>query len=200
MQLACEVSLTRRVFEGALLQLGKRSLSRDDLVMLLQESAAIVNNTPLWAVSNDPSNPLPLASSTLLTLREHPHNSPVDTFTEADLDAYGPRRYRKIQYLAEQFWTRWRSEHLNQLTLRRKWQHPVRCFAKGDVVMVRNPLAPRNNWETGVITTVISSPDKLIRSVELSLPSTSGCGNRRTAVRGIHSLVLLAPSAVSRSQ
>ena len=111
------IGSVRRVFEGALLRLGKRSLSRNDFITLLQESAAIVNNTPLWAVSNDPSNPLPLAPSTLLTVREHPHHSPVDTFTEADLDAYGPRRYRKIQYLAEQFWTRWRSEHLHQLTL-----------------------------------------------------------------------------------
>ena len=79
----------------------------------------------------------------------------------------------------------------------------VRCFAKGDVVLVRTPLAPRNHWETGVITKVFFSPDKLIRSVELSLLSTSGCGHRRTAVRGIHSLVLLAPSAdsaVSRSE
>ena len=89
---------------------------------------------------------------------KHPHNSPVDTFTEADLDAYGTRRYRKIQYLAEQFWTRWRSEHLHQLTLRRKWQHLVHCFAKGDVVLVRNPLAPHNHWETGVITKVIRVP------------------------------------------
>ena len=77
----------RRVFEGALLQLSKRSLSRDAFVTLLQESSAIGNNTPLWAVSKDPSNPLPLALSTLLTLREHPHHSPVDSFTEANLDA-----------------------------------------------------------------------------------------------------------------
>ena len=114
-----------------------------------------------------------------------------------------PRRYRKIQYLAEQFWIRWRSEHLHQLTLRRKWQNPSRCFVEGNVVLVRNPLASRNHWETGLITRVIPSSDKLVRSVELTLPPTSGSGPHRTAVRGIHSLVLLAPasdSAVNRSE
>ena len=93
-------------------------------------------------MSSDASNPLPLSPATLLTLREHPNHITLDSFTEDDLDAYGPSRYRKIQYLAEQFWIRWRSEHLHQLTLRRKWQTPSRCFVEGDVVLVRNPLAP----------------------------------------------------------
>ena len=151
----------------------------------------MVNNSPLWAVSNDTSDPLPLTPANLLTLREHPNSTPLHTFTSSDLDAYGPRRYRKVQYLADQFWKRWRTEHLHQL-IRRKWQHPSRCFAVGDVVLVRNPLVARNIWETGVISKTVPGSDGLVRSVELSLPSTSGNGPRRTGVRGPHCLVLLA--------
>ena len=155
----------------------------------------MVNNTPLWAVRNDPSDPLPLSPATLLTLREHPNATPRVTFSESDLDSYSPRRYRRVQYLADQFWIRWRREHLHQLTLRRKWQYPTRCFTVGDVVLVRDPLAARNNWESGVITKVILSTDNLIRSAEISLPSSSGKGARRTAIRGIHNLVLLASAS-----
>ena len=55
------IGSVRRVLEGAILQSGKKCLSRDDFVTLLLESAAVVNNTPLWAVS-----------ATLLTLFPSP--------------------------------------------------------------------------------------------------------------------------------
>ena len=71
---------------------------------MIQESTAVVNHTPLWAMSSDTSNPLSLSPATLLTLLEHPIRIPLDTFTDDDLDAYGPHRCRKICYFAEQFW------------------------------------------------------------------------------------------------
>ena len=46
----------------------------------------MVNNTPLWAVSSDPDDPLPLSPAMLLTLREQPNADPRDTSTESDLD------------------------------------------------------------------------------------------------------------------
>ena len=157
----------RRIFEASLQLLGKRGLARDDFITLL-------------LVSNDPEDPLPLSPAMLLTQREHPNAAPIEIFSESDLDSYGPRRYRRVQYLADQFWTLWRKEHLHQLTLRRKWQKPTRCFAKGDLVLVRNILNPRNNWETGVVLEVFPITDRLVRSVKVSLPPRSGEGARRT--------------------
>ena len=186
------IGSVRRVLEGALLQSGKKGLSRDDFVTLLLESAAVVNNTPLWAVSSDPDDPLPLSPATLLTLRDQPCVVPRGAFSESDLHSYGPRRYRRVQHLVDQFWVRWRREHLHQLTLRRKWQRPTRPFMKGDVVLVRDPLAARNHWPTGVILKVIPSTDGRIRSAEISLPSSADKIARRSAIRGIHDLVLLA--------
>ena len=78
-----------------------RGASAETTVTLLQESAAVVNNTMLWAMSSDASNPLPLSPATLL---EHPNHIPLDTFSDDYLDANGPCKYRKICYLAEQFW------------------------------------------------------------------------------------------------
>ena len=100
-----------------------------------------------------------------------------------------------MQYLADQFWVLWCKQEHHQLTLRRKWQNPTRCFTEGDVVLVRDPLAAGNNWDTGLVTKVIPSTDVLICSVELSLPHRSGEGSRHLAIRGIHSLVLLATTS-----
>ena len=137
----------RRVLEGTLEQLAKRGLIRDNFVTLLQESATVVNNTPLWAVSSDTSDLLALSPATLFT----PNAALRDTFTASDLDSYGPCRYCRVQYLANQFSIRRRREHLHQLTLQRKWQHPTRSFAVGDV-LVHNALAARHHWETYVST------------------------------------------------
>ena len=79
------IGLVRRVLEGALLQSGKKSRTRDDFVTLLLESAVVVNNTPLWAVSSDPADPLPLSPATLRTLRDHPCVVPRGALSESDL-------------------------------------------------------------------------------------------------------------------
>ena len=76
------------------------SPERIGFVTLLLEPATVVNNTPLWTVSSDPSDPLPLSSATLLTLHEHPNAAPRDTFIESDFDSYGPRRHLRVQYPA----------------------------------------------------------------------------------------------------
>ncbi len=56
-----KIGQIRRALEGAMLQTGPRCLSRDELFTLLQEAAAVVNNTPLWVVSDDPNDAQPLA-------------------------------------------------------------------------------------------------------------------------------------------
>ena len=129
-----------------------------------------------------------------MKLREHPNSAPIETFTASDLDAYGPHRYHLVEFLADQFWKRWSSEHMHQLTTSQKWQFPTRSFCKGDVVLVRNPLAPRNYWETGVITEIISSTDKHIRNVKVLLPPRTKNVSHTIATKGIHDLVLLTSS------
>ena len=80
------ISCVRHVTEEALLQLGKRGLTRVDFATLLQESATVVNNTPLWAVSSNHDDLLPLSPARLLTLRKQPNAASRDTFTESNLD------------------------------------------------------------------------------------------------------------------
>ena len=188
-----KIGSVRRVLEGSLQLSGNRGVSRDEFVTLLAEAASIVNNTPLWAVSNQPDDPLPLSPASLLTLRSQNGAPLLSTFTEDDLLAYGPRRYRRVQYLADQFWTRWRQEYLQTLTRRRKWVTPRRCLAIHDIVLVRDRQVPRNHWQTGRVIEVKRSQDGLVRSVAISLPSLPGKNAKRIQWRTVQELVLLTP-------
>ena len=45
--------------------------------------------------------------------------SPPETFVRQDL--YLSERWRRVQYLANIFWTPWRQEYLDSINKRRKW-------------------------------------------------------------------------------
>jgi len=65
------------------------------------------------------------------------------------VQVYARKRWRRVQFLAEQFWSRWRKEYL--INLRQEWFMPKSNFKIGDVVIVQDEV-PRNEWPLGMIT------------------------------------------------
>ena len=190
-----KIGLVRKVFEASLLLMNNRPLSRDEFYTYLAESAAIVNNTPLWPCSEDPNDPHPLSPANLMTLKETPNPPSMESFTEEDILAYGPRRYKRVQALAEHFWQRWSKEYLSTLNTRHKWKKIHPCICQGDLVLIRNKNAPRNSWNTGRVSSVNKGRDGLVRSVSLTIPPLPGSLKTRTIDRAISDLVLLLPAS-----
>ena len=188
-----KIGSVRRVFEGCMAASGVKTLSYDELSTMMQISCSIVNNTPLATVSDDPNDPMPLTPAALLTMRESPNPPSLEVFEPADLIAYGAKRWRRVQYLAQQFWVRWRRQYLSSLQQRHKWQTRRRCIAEGDVVLIRNKTAHRSSWPMGRVSSVTHVSDDMVRAVQLKLPPLPGSTNPRTTERTIHDLVLLVP-------
>ena len=141
-----KIGSIRKVMEGSLATMAPRHLSRDEFSTLLQEAAAIVNNTPLWEASYSPDEPFPLTPANLLTLRTSPNPPSIEEFSSADLLSYGQKRWRRTQYLAQQFWSRWRAEYTHLLQRRHKWRTKKQCATPGDVVLIQDKTAFRNKW------------------------------------------------------
>ena len=133
-----KIGQIKRILDAALIQMGTRYLTQDELNTLFQEAAAIVNSTPLWKVSADPNDPQPLSPMMLLTMKNSDfiNNS---NYTESDIAAYGKRRWRRVQYVADQFWSRWKTFYLQELQTRQKWTRKCRSLEKGDIVLVKCP-------------------------------------------------------------
>lgn len=161
----CEqkIGSIRRVFEGALLKLGNPSLSQDEFHTLMLEAASIVNATPLWEVSANPNDPFPLTPARILTLKDGP-NPELQSFSEADVLAYGKRRWRRVQSLATEFWHQWRSQYLSSLQERRKRTTERPPIQEGDVVLIRDKTAQRNSWPMALVESVKKSSDGRVRS------------------------------------
>ena len=131
------IGSVRKVLDASLVHLGKRHLTRDEFTTLLQEACSIVNNTPLYEMSDDPNDPIPLTPAHLLCMKDHPSPPFPEEFTPADLNSYGKLRWRRIQYLSTIFWERWQKNYLHTLQSRGKWLKDRPNPEVGDVVVVK---------------------------------------------------------------
>jgi hypothetical protein len=145
-------------------------LDDDQLVTLMAEVEAVMNSRPLTAVSDDPRDPCALTPNHLLLLRSGP-TLPPGIFTKHD--AYSKRRWRHVQYMADQFWIRFIREYLPLLQSRQKWNHPKRNFSVGDLVLVANENNPRCSWPLGRIVDVTLGSDGYIRRVKVFTRGTT---------------------------
>ena len=85
------------------------------------------------------------------------------------VDMYSRKRWRRVQYLANVFWSRWKREYLQFLQLRNKWVKPHRNLQVNDIVIVKDDTLARNNWKLGKIVEVSSDEDGLVRKVKVMM-------------------------------
>ena len=183
-----KVGSIKRIIDACMLQLGPtKVLDEDEFFTFLAEAVSIINNTPLTAISSNPNDPLPISPATILLQREETDHLDPETLTEADLLSYASRRWRRVQYLASQFWQRWRQEYIQTLTTRNKWKLPRRSLEQGDIVLIKDSTSARNLWPIGKVKSVKTSRDGIVRSVTLNLPRKGD--KERTCVRPLSELV-----------
>ena len=160
-----QIGTIRRVLDVMLLKIGAAQLDDELLLMLMAEVSSIVNNRPITAVSADTDNPVPLSPSMLLTMKQKPLLSPPGVFVREDL--YTRKRWRRVQYLAEQFWLRSKREFLQNLQSRTKWNERERILACGDVVLLKDKDLHRNDWSLGRVTEGVESEDGKVRKARI---------------------------------
>ncbi|XP_048048363.1 uncharacterized protein LOC125269515 [Megalobrama amblycephala] len=86
----------------------------------MYEVMAIVNSRPLTSEHiSDRVGPEPLTANHILTMKPSIIAPPPGEFVREDL--YLQKRWKRVQVLANEFWTRWRKEYLLSLQQRCKW-------------------------------------------------------------------------------
>ena len=183
-----QIGTIRRVLDAMLLELGSAQLTHELLVTLMAEATGIVNARPISTVPSDSDEPQPLSPAMLLTMKARPLQSPPGIFVRQDL--YSRRRWRRTQYLADQFWVRWRREYLQNLQRRPKWCERKRNLTAGDMVVLKTTDARRNHWPLGKIVQAIQSEDGQVRKAVVKIMRD---GEMKTYLRPISELVLILP-------
>ena len=73
-------------------------------------------NQFLFKIFDHPDDPASLTPAMILIVLENTHSPPRKSYDEQDLLSYGQKRYKRVQYLYDQFWSRWRNKYLLSLT------------------------------------------------------------------------------------
>lgn len=170
-----QIRTVKNVLNATLTQCFGR-LDDASLRTLFYEAMSIVNSRPLTVDGiNDPKALEPLTPNHLIMMKSRVALPPPGSFVKEDL--YATKRWRRVQYLIEQFWSRWKKEYLLNISTRQKWHVPRRNLKVNDIVIVRDDNLPRNQWLLARVVEVIPGSDGLVRRVKIQT------GERR-AIKG----------------
>ncbi|XP_047518171.1 uncharacterized protein LOC125058190 isoform X1 [Pieris napi] len=153
--------LIRTIKDAIRIVLTEKYPKEETFSTLMTEIEYSVNARPLTHVPVNPDDPEALtpnhfllgAPDTMPILGTSPHVT--------------KRTWKTAQALADEFWRRWVKEYLPTLNARGhtpRMKSPVKI---GDVVIIMDPLLPRNVWPRGIVTKTHSGPDGETRSVEV---------------------------------
>ncbi len=163
----CQIRTIRSVMNIVLAQV-KGRLDDTSLRTFFYEAMSIVNSRPLTTNTiNDPESVEPLTPNHLLSMKTSLPLPPPGKFVREDL--YARKRWRRVQYLSEQFWSRWRKEYLTNISLRQQWHKPRRNVHVGDVVIVKEDNVPRNEWRLARVVETIADDAGFVRKVKLQM-------------------------------
>ena len=79
------------------------------------------------------------------------------------------RKWKLVQHLLAEFWSRWSREYVPSLQHRQKWREVTRDYAVGDVVIVLEDQLKSlsGKWPLALVTEVVPSADGKIRHMKL---------------------------------
>ncbi|XP_063969426.1 uncharacterized protein LOC135157513 [Lytechinus pictus] len=193
-----QIHTVRRALDTVLAKAGSQ-LDDEAFRTFMTEAECIVNSRPLTINDlSDSEAPEPLCPLHLLTMKPKVILPPPGKFQGAD--KYSRKWWRRVQYLANEFWLRWRREFLQQLQPRQKWTKSHRDLTIGDVVIVKENEDARLRWPLGRVEEVIPSEDGRIRKVKLLMADGALDSNGKRLKkpcyldRPVHKLVLLLPT------
>ncbi|XP_011707966.1 PREDICTED: uncharacterized protein LOC105462815 [Wasmannia auropunctata] len=128
--------------------IGTHTLTYEELTTVLCRIEACLNSRPIAATSED------IDDYNALTPGHFLIGTPLIALPEPSLLDYNENRLSRWQLtrqITEGFWKSWLSNYLQTLQQRPKWRVAQRLAREGQLVLVRNSLAPPSHWELGRI-------------------------------------------------
>ena len=163
----------------SILEQSSRQLDCSSLRTFLYEVMAVINSRPLTTdYLCDASCPEPLTPNHILTMKSTVIAPPPGRFVEEDL--YLRKRWRRVQFLANSFWLRWKKEYLLNLQHRQKWTKERRNAQVNDIVLLLDDMTPRSRWKLAKVTEVLPGMDGRVRKLKLLIsdPTLDSKGKR----------------------
>ena len=191
----CERQIrSARAILSSILKTHSNSLDDESLNTLFTEVEAIVNSRPLVVETiNDVNSKVALSPTNLLTMKSKVIMPSPGEFSRPDV--YCRKRWRRVQHLSNEFWSRWWTEFLLSLQERQKWSSTRTNFQQGDIVILKDDCCRRNEWKFAKVIETFPDDKGFVRTVKLLIGSADNIYfDNRTFVRPVDKIVLLVES------
>lgn len=160
-----QIRTVRSVLTSIMDQSARRPGSTS-LRTFLNRVMAIVNSLPLTTEHlNDPIGQEPLTPNHILKMKSSINAPPPGDFMREDL--YLQKRWKRVQFLSNEFWTRRRNEYLLNLQVRSKWSKDRRNAKVNDIVLLQDDGMPWNQWKLAKVFEVFQGADEKVRKLKL---------------------------------
>ena len=144
--------------------IGNQVLSFEEMLTVTCQVEACLNSRPLGIQNCHNSEGIePLTPGHFLTGAKLTMYPETETTPQMSL----MRRRTLCQDIVQEFWSRWSSEHLQQLQAAQKWNHATPNLEIGDIVLMKDSKAFKTDWGLAQVTSVFPGADGLVRAVEI---------------------------------
>ncbi|CAG7687347.1 unnamed protein product [Allacma fusca] len=149
---------------------GEKSLNFEELCTLLCKIESCLNSRPLCSVS-DNIDDLDVLTPGHFLIHDALLSVPEPSYDHLKLNTLS--RWQLIQFLSQQFWTRWSSMYLTRLQQRPKWVTYQPNLDPGTLVLIKDERLSPQQWLLGKITDTHPGADGLVRVVTVKTKSGS---------------------------
>ena len=153
-------------------------LTYEELLTVLSEIQAVINNRPLTFLYDEPADEALTPNHLLFGRKINFEASDYKVPIETDVS----NRYIYLQSIIDHYWKRWRTEYLTEL----REHHKVKKglgepdIEINDVVIIEEDKQPRQNWRMGVVQEFVKSRDNKRRgAVVRYINNDKNCTIRR---------------------
>lgn len=151
-------------FKYHLRRVGNVNLTYEEFSTLLTQIEALLNSRPMYPMSSDPNDLLPLTPAHFLIGR--PLVAPAyDDLTTASTSRLV--RYERIEQMKQNFWKRWSQEYVSELQTRSKWQSNASTIAPNTLVLIKEDNLPPLKWRLGRVLSTSPGRDGLARVADI---------------------------------
>ena len=153
--------------------IGKTVLTYEELLTVFSLVQEVMNSRPLVELSNDASDLRALTPGMLLNCRLDRH-LPLPFPEPEALTRIPPEnskhpmiRWKYINLLAAEFWSRWVKEYLPTLQVRKKWGNEVPNYLPGELCLLAEDGNPCLQWPLARVIKQIKGNDGKCRVVQI---------------------------------
>ena len=150
--------------------MGTANLTYEEFGTVLSQIEAVLNSRPMYPMSSDPHDLLPLSPAHFLIGRPLLAPACKDLTGESITRL---TRFQRVEQMRQQFWKRWSTDYISELQLRTKWKTHQQDLALNTLAVIKEDHLPPLKWRMGRIIKVITGRDGVSRVAELKTATGS---------------------------